>query len=147
MALNLTPDYFEADRKYRQAGKPAEQLRLSAPEVGIAAVASEALPRNDRAPVAANDRRRVSLSAGRVAVDLELSAVGAAARIVDLALNAVDVVVRSVALVHESKMRRPILYFEDLHQAPIEKDVGRPSSLIRFRMLHAIIAVASCDLG
>ena len=26
MALNLTPEYFEADRKYRQAHTPAEKL-------------------------------------------------------------------------------------------------------------------------
>jgi hypothetical protein len=44
------------------------------------------------------------------------------------------------ALLHESNMRRPILWSDDLHQGPIAKDTGRPSAVIRFRMLHAISA-------
>ena len=51
------------------------------------------------------------------------------------------------ALVHESETCRRILHFEGLVQAPIAKGSGRPSSVIRFRMLHAISASASCDLG
>ena len=51
------------------------------------------------------------------------------------------------ALVHESETCRRILGFGGLVQAPIAKDSGRPSSVIRFRMLQAITASASCDLG
>ena len=32
-------------------------------------------------------------------------------------------------------------------QAPIALDAGRPTSVIRFRMLQATIASASCDFG
>jgi hypothetical protein len=35
----------------------------------------------------------------------------------------------------------------DLHPLPIEKESGRPSSAIRFRMLHAISASVFCDSG
>ena len=51
------------------------------------------------------------------------------------------------ALVHESERCRRILRFGDLVHAPIAKDSGRPSSIIRFRILQAINASASCDLG
>ena len=51
------------------------------------------------------------------------------------------------ALVHESETSRRILRFGNLVQASIARDSGRPSSVIRFRMLHAISASASCDLG
>ena len=52
----------------------------------------------------------------------------------------------TAASVHESETRRPILRFSNLVQAPIAKDSGRSSFVIRFRMLHAISASASCDL-
>ena len=58
-----------------------------------------------------------------------------------------EVFMMTGALVHESETCRRILRFGDLVQAPIAKDFGRPSSVIRFRMLHAISASASCDLG
>jgi len=51
------------------------------------------------------------------------------------------------ALVHEPERCRRILRFGDLVHAPIAKDSGRSSSVIRFRILHAISASASCDLG
>ena len=51
------------------------------------------------------------------------------------------------ALVHESERYRRIFRFGNLIQAPIAKDSGRPSSIIRFRILQAINASASCDLG
>jgi len=54
---------------------------------------------------------------------------------------------RGRALVRESETCRRILLSEGLVQAPIANDTGRPSSVIRFRMLHAISASASCDLG
>ena len=50
------------------------------------------------------------------------------------------------ALVHESETCRRILRFGDLVQAPIAKDSGRPSFVIRLRMLQAITASAFCDL-
>ena len=51
------------------------------------------------------------------------------------------------ALLQESETSPPFPCSEDFHQAPIAKDSGRPSSVIRFRMLHAISASAACDLG
>ena len=50
------------------------------------------------------------------------------------------------ALVRESGMGRQLPHSYVL-QAPIALDAGRPSSVIRFRMLQAIIASASCDFG
>ena len=51
------------------------------------------------------------------------------------------------SLVHEAETCRRILRFGGLVQAPIAKDSGRPISSIRLRMLQAIAASASCDLG
>ena len=51
------------------------------------------------------------------------------------------------ALKHKSERCRRILRFGNLIQAPIAKDSGRPSSIIRFRILQAINASASYDLG
>ena len=53
---------------------------------------------------------------------------------------------REGALVRESGMGRQLPHSYVL-QAPIALDAERPSSVIRFRMLQAIIASASCDFG
>ena len=62
-------------------------------------------------------------------------------------LGLVLLVTAFIGVVARIEIRWRLREFRDPRQAPIAKDSGIPRPVIRFKMLQAMVASASCDNG